>query len=172
MSCSCAPREQGPLGRETACYGERSGLEDRTRDARVRAKRRAADKASLRNVFKVLVSAGGNRSVTCLLCARPKEAVCAGNDGSGKRARTIGQARKSSQGVQVLQEPEENMSGGAVMRSLIRPGAGRVCHTSCQLQSGRGRLTSAADGPTSGGDGAWVRACLDCPPYQQLASSD
>lgn len=94
ISCSCAPREQGPLGRETACYGERSGLEDRTRDARVRAKRRAADKASLRNVFKVLVSAGGNRSVTCLLRARPKEAVCARNDGSGKRARTIGQSEE------------------------------------------------------------------------------
>lgn len=30
------PREQGPLGRETACYGEHSGLEDFTRDVCVR----------------------------------------------------------------------------------------------------------------------------------------
>lgn len=55
-------------GRETACYGERSGLGDFTRDARVRANRRAADKASLRNMLKVFVVAGGNGSAMCV-CA-------------------------------------------------------------------------------------------------------
>lgn len=40
ISCSCGPREQGPLGRETACYGKHSGLEDFMRDARVHGVRR------------------------------------------------------------------------------------------------------------------------------------
>lgn len=56
------------------------------------------------------------------LCARPKE-VCARNDSAGKRARTIGQAKKSAQRVQVLggvQEPKENMPVAAMTCPLPR----------------------------------------------------
>lgn len=55
---------------------------------------RAADKASLRNMFKVFVSAGGDRSVH------------AGNGSSGKQVRTVGQAEKCTRRIQ---EPQEKM---------------------------------------------------------------
>lgn len=76
ISCSCGPREQGPLGREAARYGQRSGPQDSAREAGGPACE-AADNASLRNAFKDSVSAGGIRSEMS-----PKEAVCAGDDGS------------------------------------------------------------------------------------------
>lgn len=66
----------------------------------------------------------------------------------GERAPSAKRGKARVQVLGAVREPEENMSGGAVMRSLIRLGAGRVCHTSCQHRSARGRLTSAADGPT------------------------
>lgn len=51
------PREQGPLGRETACYGEHSGLEDFTRDVCVRGVQSGEEqiKPDCVTTFKVFV---------------------------------------------------------------------------------------------------------------------